>query len=293
VGATGGSDSHWLSTAAVQGPGNPTTWVFTRERSAAGVLQALREGRTTISATPPALGQLQLFLEADADGDGVFESMVGDAVPPGVSMRVRAEGLPGAALVRVRSNGETIVDHQPIRSGEVLEIPERTEPGWVHASLYGPDAYAERNEACEPAAEQLEEDLDDDLIPDDLTDDEPQQRATYCRNHIAVLAQTSAMYVAVPTTLTFEDITTQGEGVRLSARLVDDGGDPLAGKPVTFTVRDVSASATTNAQGVAQATLDVPDHGRSQPATASYAGELWYAPASAEAIVTWGKVPLP
>ena len=32
VAATGGSDSHWAATSAIQGAGSPTTWVFAAER---------------------------------------------------------------------------------------------------------------------------------------------------------------------------------------------------------------------------------------------------------------------
>jgi histidinol phosphatase-like PHP family hydrolase len=291
VGATGGSDSHWLSTAAIQGPGNPTTWVFASERSPAGVLQALREGRTTISLTPPAEGELRLVLEANLDGDDAYEAMVGDTVPPGTPMRVRAEGLLGAGLVRVRANDETIVDNEPIGPGGSITFPAPDEPGWVHATLLGPDATEQRKEHCDPVAAGLEQAIDDDPIPDDPFgdfDSDIQQRTTYCRNHIAVLAQTSAMYVAVPTTITFEALAAHGETVRLAAKLTEDDGDPLSGKTVTFTIRDVSARATTNGEGVAQTTLDVPDHGRSQIARASYAGELWYGASSATAVVLWG-----
>ena len=76
VAATGGSDSHWRSTFAAQGVGQPTTWVFARERTAAGVLEGLRAGHTFISHQPPNLGGPLLFLE----GDG---KMVGDEVAPG------------------------------------------------------------------------------------------------------------------------------------------------------------------------------------------------------------------
>ncbi len=63
VAATGGSDSHWRSTFAAQGVGQPTTWVFARERTTAGVLEGLRAGRTFISHQPPNLGGPRLFLE--------------------------------------------------------------------------------------------------------------------------------------------------------------------------------------------------------------------------------------
>ena len=57
VGATGGSDSHWLSTSLVQGVGNPTTWLLAPDRTRAGIAEALREGRTSISRLPPAPGR--------------------------------------------------------------------------------------------------------------------------------------------------------------------------------------------------------------------------------------------
>src|SRR5690606_22485375 len=92
AGATGGSDAHWLATAAVQGVGQPTTWVHAEESSAAGVLRALAEGRTSISLLSPILGGAPLLLEADADRDGTYEATVGDTVPPGTPMRVRGTG---------------------------------------------------------------------------------------------------------------------------------------------------------------------------------------------------------
>ena len=58
VGATGGSDSHWLSTVAVQGVGNPTTWVLARRaHRARRCSTAIRAGRTTIVARPAGAGR--------------------------------------------------------------------------------------------------------------------------------------------------------------------------------------------------------------------------------------------
>ena len=57
VGATGGSDSHWLSTAAVQGVGNPTTWVFARDRSRDAILEAIRAGPHDGLAHPARAGR--------------------------------------------------------------------------------------------------------------------------------------------------------------------------------------------------------------------------------------------
>ncbi|MDQ4004747.1 MAG: CehA/McbA family metallohydrolase, partial [Actinomycetota bacterium] len=106
VGATGGSDNHYRATQALQGPGQPTTHVFARKPTLRGVLDGLAAGRTFISWEPPALGGPLLFLEGDRHGDGDFESMVGDTVPPGSSLRVRVDGAPGAML-RVVTDGGT------------------------------------------------------------------------------------------------------------------------------------------------------------------------------------------
>src|SRR6185503_1159543 len=135
IGATGGSDSHWLSTAAVQGIGNPTTWVFARDRSRSALLDAIRSGRTTVSRIPPAQGGGPLLLEADRDGDGNFESIAGDTVRPGTQMRVRATGAPGAGLVKVRANGSTIVHEAPLAPGGEVRFRAPDSPGWVRADL--------------------------------------------------------------------------------------------------------------------------------------------------------------
>jgi hypothetical protein len=177
VGATGGSDSHWLSISAAQGPGNPTTWVFAADRTKQAILDAIGDGRTSISLLPPVLGELRLHLEADANGDGTFESIVGDEVPPGSKMRVRADGLPGAGLVEVRANGDTIVKDASLAPGGYVAFDAPDDGGWVRATLRGPDLRDERAAACDP------------LVGD---------QTTYCRNHIAVLALTSPIYLTAP-----------------------------------------------------------------------------------------------
>lgn len=174
VGATGGSDSHWLSTAAIQGPGNPTTWVFARERSAAGVLEALREGRTSVSFQPPTLGAARLSLEADADRDGVFEAIVGDTVPPGTPLRVRASGLLGQGYVTVRGNGATVLDRALLAPAGDVRLTAPDGPGWVRASLLLPDTTEERTAACDPVVGGS---------------------TTYCRNRLVQVALTSAIYL--------------------------------------------------------------------------------------------------
>lgn len=177
VGATGGSDSHWVWTGAIQGPGNPTTWVFASERSADGILEALAQGRTSISLLPPGDGGARLSLEADADGDGVYEAVIGDTVPPGSAMRVRAEGLPEAGLVTVRANGSTLVDQATLTPGQEVRFTAPAEPGWVRAELALPEEADLRQTLCDPVAGS---------------------ETTYCRDRLLIVALTSPIYTADP-----------------------------------------------------------------------------------------------
>ena len=179
VAATGGSDSHWVSTTAAQGPGQPTTWVYAEERSARGVLDAIRAGRTFVSHQPPALGGPRLLLEADRDGDGHFEAMAGDTVAPGTAMRARVLGAPGA-LLRVVTDGGRPAFAPVLVSGPAFAHRFRAPAGstWVRAEVYGQDLAAERTAGC--AA----------IFGADLG-----EQTTYCTGRIAMLALASPLYV--------------------------------------------------------------------------------------------------
>jgi hypothetical protein len=166
IGGTGGSDSHWLSLHEIAGPGQPTTWVYAPEPTAAGVLQGLREGRTTISGQPPELNGPQLMLDAPREG------MVGDTVAPLTPMRVTAPGLQVPAVVRVRANGHQILEQPLDPGGEVLFRAPRW-AGWVRAILLAREA-----------------------LPVDTTTDVGD--ATPQRDGMPLLALTSAMYVRRP-----------------------------------------------------------------------------------------------
>jgi hypothetical protein len=169
VAATGGSDNHWRSTFALQGVGQPTTWVFARERTAAGILEGIRAGRTFISHQPPNLQGPRMFLE----GDG---TMVGDEVPPGAPLRVRVEGGQGSFLRVVATGGQPLGEPVPVTGPSFehgFEAPAA--PGWVRAELFAPDLAEERTAVCGDSTE-----------------------TTYCRNMLGVTAMTSAMYVRQP-----------------------------------------------------------------------------------------------
>jgi hypothetical protein len=175
VGATGGSDNHYLATTALQGAGQPTTWVAVRERTVRGVLKGLREGRTFISHQPPAYGGPRVFLEADRDRDGNYETPVGGTVSGGTPLRARVQGAPGARLRVVVGGG--VLAFEPVTvSGASFEHRFSLPAGarWVRAELVGEDLSEVRRQAC------------DGLLG---------SQTTYCRNRIARLAMTSALYL--------------------------------------------------------------------------------------------------
>jgi hypothetical protein len=164
VAATGGSDTHWRSTFAFQGPGQPTTWVFARERTSAGIVDGLRAGHTFISHQPPNLGGPGLFLRGG-------EKIVGDEVAPGARLTVRVERGTGMYLRLVKTGGRQM--------GPLIQVTDPwfkhgfhapSAPGWVRAELLVPDA-ADQRALCN------------------------QPQTTYCRNKLGVTAMTSAIYI--------------------------------------------------------------------------------------------------
>ena len=176
VALTGGSDSHWVATAAAQGPGQPTTWVYAEERSREGVLAGLRAGRTMVSHQPPGYAGPQVFLEADGAGDGRFADTVGAVVAPGTQLRARVPAAPGT-LLRIVTDGGRDAFAPVLVTG--LDFEHRFKlPGdatWVRAEIGQEDLLEERQAACPPAV-----------------------LGSYCRNRILVFAMTSALYLRPP-----------------------------------------------------------------------------------------------
>ena len=185
VGATGGSDNHYKATLGAQGPGQPTTWVYADSSTEAAILEGIRNGRTTISHQPPAYGGPRLFLEADADGDGTFEKMVGDEIPQDGTIRVRAENAAGQFVRLIGGSGDGSGGRQlssPVpatpnfsQTVAVDEIGTEAPLKWVRAELFDEDLAEQRKVAC------------DGLIG---------SGTTYCRNLLLVTAMTSPLYVA-------------------------------------------------------------------------------------------------
>ena len=173
VGATAGSDSHGASQPNIA---MPTTWVLAGSDQPAAVLGAIHSGRTTLSRMPPSLGGVRLVIEGDADGDGDYESRVGDQVPPGVPLRVRAEGGPGAGLLRVRANGQTVVDNRPLAPGGQVELSAPADGGWVRATLYLADGTQAVDPGCLPVGQPIDT----------------------CSRDLAIAAMTSPIYAGAP-----------------------------------------------------------------------------------------------
>ncbi|MDT7618464.1 MAG: hypothetical protein QOF00_5911 [Pseudonocardiales bacterium] len=130
LGITGGSDNHWRSVTAVAGVGQPTTWVYAADRSPAAIIDAVRNGRTFVSAEPPLHQGPKLFLTAD-------DAMVGGEIPPlGAStVRVTVEGGSGQR-VRLISTGNVVAEWLVVGPSSQHEtsvvLPEG---GWLRAEL--------------------------------------------------------------------------------------------------------------------------------------------------------------
>lgn len=100
VAAVGGGDRHGLVM-----PGGPTTRVFAASASQADILAAIRMGRTMVMRAPDAP---EVEFSADRDGDGVFESIVGESIPLGgaVAFRIHVRDADRGKVVLIK-NGQT------------------------------------------------------------------------------------------------------------------------------------------------------------------------------------------
>jgi hypothetical protein len=172
IGVTGGSDTHWVTTDAVQGVGEPTTWVYVQSRSLAGVLDGLRAHHTFVSALPPGANGPQLFLEADREGDGSYGAVAGDEVAAGTAYRVRTVGaVPGSVLrvvtdtgsVELPLGGSTSYEFTPGQGG----VPEASI--YVRAELLAPDGRDGRTAGCDPVVGSQTTVCRDDLAMESLS----------------------------------------------------------------------------------------------------------------------------
>ena len=138
VGAVGGSDSHWRLTSALNGVGQPTTWVHARDGSPAAVLEAVREGRTSISAEPPGLGGSRLFLSATERWGERRRAAIGETVRARGPLTARVRVLRGGgSRMRLISTGMVVAEEQVVLPDQTFELPVvLPRGGWLRAELY-------------------------------------------------------------------------------------------------------------------------------------------------------------
>lgn len=96
----GGGDRH-----SITFPGLPTTRVFADHNTEAEIAAGIRAARTWVGADQGP----EVDFRADADGDGVFESLIGDSVPlnRAVNFQVRVQNAKDGR-VDIVQNGQTI-----------------------------------------------------------------------------------------------------------------------------------------------------------------------------------------
>ena len=275
IAATGGSDSHWRSTTAAQGVGQPTTWVCADTPDVRGILDGMKAGRTTISHQPPAYGGPFAELRADGDGDGTYESMLGDTVAPGSSVRAVVDDAPGATLRLVSDLGTQEVSVDSPAFSRDFTVP--AEAKYVRAEVFYEDLQEERSE---------QQQICDNLEPlvAYVTDDP----VSYCQSRLAVVALTSPVYFETPeadrsTTLTYDgDLSGQaGQTATFSATLTGADG-PVSGVLVSFEYRDVTYQATTDEAGRAMTDVRLVGPPGTYMVSSRFAGDAAHDPSGDE-----------
>jgi len=145
----GGSDRHqppFTGTLGDREVGVPTTWVYAAGLSTQAILAGIKAGHVMISADVQGP---RLFLEADADGDGCYEVMMGDkmraAVGRPVAWRCRVKGGAGHILRLVSADATRTVQVTADRFAYTWEeeigrdiyyraelvVPDETETDWA------------------------------------------------------------------------------------------------------------------------------------------------------------------
>ncbi|MDX2647685.1 CehA/McbA family metallohydrolase [Streptomyces sp. PA03-1a] len=147
-GVAAASDCHFRELWDIDAPGTPTTHVFAAKRSVLGILDGFRSGRTTVAQN--TAGPF-LTIEADVDGDGVFEAIGGDEVvvadrklPKKATLRVNVRGGKGTTVHVYAAPGRSagpIASYRPQRANESYELPlvlKGTDHGWYRAEARSP-----------------------------------------------------------------------------------------------------------------------------------------------------------
>lgn len=141
----GACDNHFRELWAVAGPGMPTTQVFARELSERAVLEGLQAGRTSLSARASAAPVL--ILDADFQGDGVYEALAGDEVVAAAGsagkLRLRVQNGAGTTVSLYKSPGKSagaFATYTPVMPEEAFieDISAEAAATWYYAEARGP-----------------------------------------------------------------------------------------------------------------------------------------------------------
>ena len=138
-GVVGASDNHDRALWAASGPGSPTTFVFAPDGSERGILSGLAAGRTVVSSGPT--GPF-VTLEADLQGDGIFEGIVGSELlaEPGqdIVLRLRAQRATGFRVMLYGAPGRDDAELNPVPP--VLEFQAQTLDEVRELTVRAPDS---------------------------------------------------------------------------------------------------------------------------------------------------------
>jgi predicted metal-dependent phosphoesterase TrpH len=132
--AVAGTDNHgnWYDSVA-----RNVNMVFAETPDQAGILAGIRAGHVSISASPTAA---RLYLEADGNGDGTFEAMMGDTVarPAGgkLSVQARVVGGKGKSVVFYTEAGTAVTKGVDSNDATIrVTLPVGNGPAYVRAEL--------------------------------------------------------------------------------------------------------------------------------------------------------------
>ncbi len=159
-GVAGASDNHFVELWLIAGPGSPRTQAFVADASERGVLDALRDGRVRI--TPDARAPI-VTLDADADGDGVYEAIAGDeisaAAGTALRLRVRVQNGLGDTVLLYASPGRSAGPLQSLKATQndqswTFDVPAGDAPQWYRAEVrgFGLSAGIDTSNLTDPAA---------------------------------------------------------------------------------------------------------------------------------------------
>jgi len=146
--ARGGSDSHHQHDleSTLFNTGNPTTWIYARAKTGDALLEGLRAGHVSVSYAATAE---RVDFTGDVDGDGAFETIVGDNVRPAdgqsIHFKIEIVGFRAASTynVTVFKNGVSFKNWQLASATFAFEdVPAAGQRAYYRVEVRGPTSDA-------------------------------------------------------------------------------------------------------------------------------------------------------